>query len=518
MTFLDELKKQTTKSTTLNGANTFSSSLNANVDLFAIGGALRNRQNDVPGLFAKAYKEDKNIALRNLTFIRDIRNGGLGERSTFRQGLATLMHIDTPTFNNYIKYVSTFGRWDDAVLMMYEAYHTHNKEALDAIALVVKEQFLKDIQQMSDREPISLLAKWLPSVSTSNDKKREVANIFLNLYLPGWTKKNYRKKLSEMRRYLDIVEIKLVEQDYESIDFSRLPSRALFRYRHIFKTHMGEEFDKFLGDVKSGKVKLNAENVYPYEVVAQYINILQEEGYYYDVTMYRGTSNYKLEPILELEATWDALPDVLPDGSNFNALVVADISGSMLGNPLAVAISLGLYSSERLGGAFKDHFITFSSRPQLMHIPSVLPLSYRVQEAMTADWGFSTNIEAVFRLILDTAIKNDMSPKEMPKQLVIISDMEFDACADNASDTVFEQMRHLFEKEGYTLPELVFWNVDSKQSNIPVRYNDQGVALVSGLTPNLFTQIANNIIGTPEQFMMDVLANDFYSFIDECIV
>ena len=509
MTFLTNLKKDTTEKLTENGAKTYSSSLDANVDLFATGGALRSRTQEVSLLFGKAYSENKNLALRNLTFLRDIRHGGLGEREVFRKALKTLIDIDTPVAVKYTAFISDFGRWDDVIDALAYARSSKNVRAFEGIADVIRTQWELDGQALKRKEPTSLLGKWLPNVNTTNNERRAVAHLIREEVLDGWGVSRYRRRVVALRKHIGIVEHKLTEKRYEDIIFEKLPSRALFHYRNTFWRHMPEAYADFLDRVAEGKSTLKAGNVLPYEIVHNYMSTVLDATW--------GDNKVVIDP--SLEATWKALPSVLSEEATNNAIVVADVSGSMLGTPMEVSLSLGLYSAERLGGAFKDHFITFSSRPTLIHVPSELSLGERLVTAVKADWGMSTDIEAVFKLILDTALTHQTPQEELPETIIVVTDMEWDESGERdepCNDSTFRVLKTMYAQHGYTLPNVVFWNVDSRNKTIPVRYNEQGVALVSGLTPNLFKQIAEHGVGTPHEFMMDVLSQEYFSFVDSC--
>jgi hypothetical protein len=254
----------------------------------------------------------------------------------------------------------------------------------------------------------------------------------------------------------------------------------------------GERYTNYLESVSKGEKKMNTGNVYPYELVAPYTN-------------YYNRARLSEEEKLSINTTWNSLPDY---GGEENILAVIDGSGSMYSlwqnpSPASVALSLGLYFAERNKGAFANHFITFSERPRLIELKGETFLD-KLEYAMTFEEVANTNIEAVFKLVLDTAVNNKLPQEELPSKIVIISDMEFDYCAKNAKMTNFQNAKKMFEDNGYKLPELVFWNVNSYNTQQPVTKNDEGVALVSGCTPKLFSMIAGGITD-PYEFMMDVL-------------
>ncbi|MBR2024478.1 MAG: DUF2828 family protein, partial [Clostridia bacterium] len=349
-----------------------------------------------------------------------------------------------------------------------------------------------------ENKEVSLLGKWMPSINAS--KSETVLNAKKLAKFLGMNGAEYRKTLSSLRAYIKILENNLRLKDY-TFDYSKQPSNAMYKYRKAFMRNDGERYADYLDSVSRGEKKMNTGNLYPYELVAPYLN-----RYY--------IRNLSKEEKLSVNTTWNSLPNY---GGEENILAVIDGSGSMYSNwwdgpsPASVALSLGLYFAERNKGAFANHFITFSERPRLIELKGETFLD-KLQYAMTFDEIANTDIEAVFKLILNTAVKNSLPQEELPSKIVIISDMEFDHCAENADMTNFQNAKTMFEENGYKLPELVFWNVNSRNEQQPVTKNEQGVALVSGCTPRLFSMIAGGITD-PYTFMLEVLNNVRYSVI-----
>lgn len=501
MSFLDDLKKETSVGYTENGAIKYTKSLNNNVDFYAQAGAMRNRVDDVGILFSLAYSEDKNTALRNLLYLRDVR-GGLGERDAFRKAYFKLVDNDTEVAKELIKYVPVFGRWDDVVEIYWYAKQSKNTAVYRESLEVMRTQISSDIDNAISGKEVSLLAKWLPSPSVTNKNRKEIANHLahdMNVSVSS-----FRKMLSILREYIGIVETKLTEKNYSDIDFEKLPSKALFKYRQAFARNMEEEYETFINKVNSGEIKMNASNVLPYEIVKGYIEVA-------------GWGRHKLKDLDNvLEATWKSLDDTIGDSSS-NAIVVADTSASMTGNPWHVAESLAIYCAERLNGAFKNHFITFSSKPSLIEIPEGGTLLSKMQEYHKHSIVDNTNIEATFRLILDTAVTYDVKQKDLPEKIIIISDMEFDYMSKNNSETVFKSMKKEFYFHGYELPQIVFWNVDSRADNLQARSDERGVVMVSGLTPNIFKAVLNGDITDSVKMMNNTLYTERYDVVEEVL-
>ena len=482
---LQYLKQESNKTFTENGAVTYSSTLSDCLDLFATVGALRREsEEEIVSRFMRAYTENKDVAMKLLFFARDIR-GGLGERRVFRTILKWLSQNEPESLRKNLNYIAEYGRYDDLMTLFGTPLE---KDMLQYI----KTQLASDLDAMENGGDVSLLAKWLPSVNAScRETKRLAKRVARHLELDDAA---YRKMLVKLRAHIRIIENNLREKDY-TFDYAKQPSKAMFKYRNAFIRNDGERYNEFLNKAGTGEVKLNASVLTPYEIITPFFkrNVSDEE---------RSSIN----------ATWNALEDYSGDE---NALAVIDGSGSMYGGadpiPATVALSLGIYFAERNKGAFKNHFITFSENPQLVEIKGDDILD-KVRYCHDYNEVANTNIQKVFELVLDAAKKNNVPQEELPKRLYIISDMEFDYCADDASQTNFEYAKRAFEDAGYTLPEVVFWNVSSRNRQQPVTKNEQGVLLVSGCTPRIFSMIADGSISdsTPYEFMLEVLMSERY--------
>ena len=507
MNFLDDLKKETTIGKTENNAVTYTSTLNKNLDFFAQAGAIRNRMEDARSMFRMAYSEDKEMALRNLSYLRDVREG-LGEREAFRKMMHELIEQDNVVASRFLISLPELGRWDDLVDAYYHAKTSGNSLVAGSAIYLISKTLSEDIDNAKNGKEVTLLAKWLPSPSVSNKTRKKQANMIAHDL--GFKVSKYRKLLSSLRKYIDIVETKLTERDYDNIDFEKLPSRALFKYRGAFQRNMEDEYNDFIDRVNSGEVEMNASNVLPYEIIRSYIDGI---GWNLKIREYNPS----------LEATWKSLDNVIGEVEE-NAIVVADTSASMAGNPWYVAESLAIYCAERLNGVFKNHFITFSSKPELIELPDGGSLKSKMEEYHRHSIVSNTNLQATFDLILDTAVKNNTPHCELPSKIIIVSDMEFDQATasnlwwgDDIPPTNFEVAKEKFESKGYKLPEIVFWNVDSRNDNLPVRHNEDGVALVSGLTPNIFKSVLKDDLNNPETVMRNTLLVERYDFVKEIL-
>jgi len=481
------LKNEFNKTYTENGAVTHQTTMSDCLDFFASAGALRQSSPDEIILrFMRAYAEDGDMAMKILFYARDVR-GGLGERRTFKTIIRWLAENHPESVEKNMKYIAEFGRYDDLLVLLDTKFKGQVIE-------IIKEQLAEDILNMNKREGISLMAKWLPSINASSEETVKQAKKIAKAL--GMNYEDYRKVLTRLRKYLRIIENNLRTRDY-TFDYSKQPSKAMFKYRSAFFRNDRERYEDFLAKVSRGETKLNTGNVMPYEIIAPVVS---------------GRYNKKIHDTSALNATWMHLED-FTDGRN--AIAVVDGSGSMYcgGNPMpaSVALSLGLYFAERNTGVFKDHFITFSHSPRLVEVKGK-NIVEKVQYAMSFNEVDDTNIEAVFKLILKTAVLNGAKQAELPETIYIISDMEFNHCTSGADMTNFENAKRLFEKYGYKLPQVVFWNVNSRNIHQPVTMNEQGVILVSGCTPRIFSQIAAGNF-SPYEFMLDVINSERYAVI-----
>jgi len=471
-TLLNEIKKQQSETITENGAATFNTTLNFNLDFFALGAALRNRpESEVISLYSKAFSEDPLIALKTLFYFRDVR-GGQGERKTFRTLLKCLANnhpnIVAANMSNIIHY----GRWDDLFSLK------DTPVWMDVLAIVKNKWFFVD--------EVDLAWKWFPSNNTSSKQARALANEFTKFL--GISPRTYRKRLSEMRGKLKVVERDMCSKQWSNINYSAVPSKASLNYKDAFLRNDTERYSKYIEDVKSGKTKINAATLYPYDIVQKAWTVSST-----DKTM---------------DVLWNALPDFMPADAS-NGIVVADVSGSMSGRPMDVSISLAMYISERNKGLFKNHFITFSGKPTLQQVIGST-IGEKVRNLQRSDWGMNTDLEAVFNLILDTAVKSKVPLEEMPTKIYIVSDMEFDAACEYPKSTMFDIIDNNYSNAGYSRPELIFWNVNSTKNNVPVKFDQRGVCLVSGCSPSILKSLLSGKIESPAQLMLDTLNVERY--------
>ena len=483
---LKYLKNEANLTHTENGAVTYRSTQSECLDLFATIGALRRESDEeITNRFLRAYAEDADLAMKTLFFARDVR-GGIGERRVFRTILKWLAENEPQSLEKNIPYIAEYGRYDDLLTLMGTSCEG---KALQQI----KEQLDADCAALESGNSVSLLAKWLPSVNASNEDTVRTAKRIARMM--GMNDVQYRKMLSALRAKIGIIENNLREKDY-TFDYAKQPSKAMFKYRKAFMRNDGDRYGSFMNRVAEGAEQIHTGTLTPYEIIQPFFN----QGSI--STQERQATN----------ATWNAQENFTGDE---NALVVIDGSGSMYGGadpiPATVALSLGIYYAERNTGAFQNHFITFSENPKLVEIKGK-DIYEKVRYCHQFNEVANTNIQRVFELILRTAVEHRVPQNEMPSKIYIISDMEFDYCTEDCSMTNFEYAKQLFEKQGYQLPEVVFWNVASRNRQQPVKVNDRGVALVSGCNPRIFSMLKAGIL-SPYAFMMDVLGSERYAAI-----
>ena len=475
MNLIDAIQQRDTQ--TENGMTTNSSSLNHCVNLFFQIGAMRGMKKDrVIAKVSKAFNEEPLTTMRIIFWARDVR-GGAGERQIFRDCLSWLCDNHIKVLNKNIHLISEYGRWDD-ILTLVGSINCWDS-ALNLIKTALEN---KD----------GLCAKWMP-------RKGEKANI-IRRYLK-MSPKQYRKLLVGLT---DVVETKMCAKEWESINYSKLPSLASSRYQKTFMKNDEDRYEEYKRALVEGNTTINSGAVYPYDIIKSI-----KHGGEKDVA----------------QAQWETLPNYMK-GVSERVLPVVDVSGSMetaAGNNgnvscMDVSTSLGLYISERNEGVFKNAFITFSAKPQLQLLEG--SLADRLNQLERADWGMNTDLPATIQLILEQALEHNIPESEMPTKILILSDMEFDQAVNGQWDSVSpwnptaqEMIKERYEMAGYKIPEIVYWNIQSRQDNIPTRFDEMGTALVSGFSPSIMKTILSCQDMTPYKMMMETIGDARYDSI-----
>ena len=470
-TFVNAVVNQDAR--TANGMLARKSTASACVDLFYKIGASRGK--DVTKDFVAAYVENKEVALRIAQWARDAR-GGSGEREIFRQILKYLDKHDPEAATALLRKVPEIGRWDDIFVV----------EKTKPFAFSMLGDAL--------REKNGLAAKWTP-------RKGELAVEIRNFF--GMSPKFYRKSLVELTK---VVETQMCAKEWDTINFSHVPSVASARYKKAFYKNATEAYSAYVAALVKGtdpKVKVNAGAVFPYDVLK---GVIGSYG-----------ANFNATQLALVEKQWEAMENFIGDA---NVLPLVDVSGSMScpaggrGSQskttcMDVAISLGLYMADKNKGKFKDTFLTFSDTPELLHLKG--NIVQKCQQMEKSKWGMNTNLVKAMKKILDTAVTGGVPQEEIPEMLLIMSDMQFDACA-KFDDSAMKMIERKFTEAGYVIPKIVFWNLNASD-NVPVKYDTRGVALVSGFSPAIMTAVLGGDTEkfTPEAIMLKAVMVDRYA-------
>ena len=516
--FMNGLKSNANFTHTANGGLAHKSTGTALYDLFGLGAAYRNRsEEDCILLFKKAYEENPEYALKCLFYIADCR-GGQGERRFFRVCARWLATYATEAMRRNMQYIPEYRRWDD--------FYCFVGTPLEAEAFAfIRKQLALDVQCQTP----SLLAKWLKSENTSSKESRRLGDI-TRRYLK-MSHKQYRKTLSILRTRINIVEKLMSTGQWDKIEFDKIPSKAGLIYKNAFARHDIErmkaevQVQSYSDFAKDTTKTVNAKTLYPYECVAEALKTFRT-GHYYNAKMPALDDTNRLM----VNKYWANLEDYFKEAS-LDALAVVDTSGSMVNStasaPINVAISLGMYCAEKAKGPFAGHYISFSSRPQLIATEGVdfVDKVYRIYRTNLCE---NTNLEATFDMLLNTAIQNKCTQADLPKKILVISDMQIDvgsefrpsgygyyrseeraaACRAKVK-TMMETMRAKWALYGYQLPDLVYWNVNASKDTIL----DDGpnVSYVSGFSPSIFSQLMSGKNGY--DLMMEVLNKERYAVI-----
>lgn len=460
---------------TENGAIAYNSTCNALLDAFGSLGAMKDSpEEDIINIFSKAYDENPDYAMKLLFYMRDIREGQ-GMRRVFRICCHWLAYTHRDALCRNLQYISEYGRWDDLINLFY-----NQPDVRDEAGKIILNQLKADTIAARDGGNVSLLGKWMPSNNASSKITKNMAHM-LATYL-HMTPKLYRKTLAYLRKHIDVVECKMSGNEWDKINYPTVPSHASSNYVNAFWKHDANNYQKYLLDVAIGKATINAGALFPADIVHKYFNTI-------------GDSVVRAAVA---DAQWKALPNYLGDSIE-TGICVVDTSGSMNGRPLEVALSLGLYCADKCRGPFKNHFITFSRRPQLQEIVGDTFID-KLKNMYRTEWNMNTDIEAVFDLILMTAKDSRCKPEDMPKKLYIISDMQFDQARTIYYDCFsgkpiykapfMQTMKQKFKDAGYEMPALIYWNV--RQSNCAMfhdTFDGEDCCFVSGYSPVLFKNI-----------------------------
>lgn len=467
---------------TENGAVAYSTLGNPVLDLFSTIGALRPRsENEIAKKFAAAYNANAILATKMLFYCGDIRNIGLGERRTFRICLKWLASYHPDVVVKNLGLIPYFNRWDSIFQLI-------DTPCEDEMWNLISAQLKEDAIEMQNHKSISLLAKWMPSQNASSQATRALGVKAGNKL--GLTPRNYRKMLSKMRKYLRIVERDMSANNWDAIKYDTVPSYAMKNYSAAFRCHDANRFQEYLNRVKSGEKKINASTLFPYNLVHKVW--------------------HKPDEVTELQ--WKSLPNYVEGENNF--IVMADVSGSMYGRPIETSIGLATYFAQHNKGDYHNLYMTFTDNPHFITLNDNDSLYKTVEKVLNTDVGYSTNLEAAFNEVLNHARQHKISPNDMPKAIIVISDMEIDPYFRHPEKLNFVQaMRLRFAKYGYALPKLVLFNVESRQDTFLTYEED--TLFVSGQSTLTFKQLCTNLSGkTAYDLMLETLNNPCYDCVN----
>ena len=492
MDFAKAIENEQKWTRTENGAVALNTTGTAVLDLFSTICALREASEArIESLVSEAYAEDPELTVKCIFYARDVREG-LGERNTFRVAIKYLANKHPEAVIDNIRYFGEYGRYDDLYCLV-------GTPVEDEMWRYVSAQLRADMANCLQNKSVSLLAKWLKTADASSEKTRKLGiytakKLGVSVYL-------YKRAIRKLRKYIDITEAKMCAKKWDKIDYSAVPSRAAMIYREAFKKHDEERYNSFINKVNTGEEKINASTLYPYDLVRKYW-----DGYSWN----RRLKWYDDDTV---EALWSNLPNYVSPGTN--AIIIADTSGSMNdndeGKPMDSALGLALYFAQRNTGAYHGLWMNFSSNPSWQKIKGET-LFQMLQNVNMNNWNGSTNLQAAFQLVLETAVRNNVSPDEMPKALIVISDMEIDRCTSDKW-TFYDTMKLTFAQYGYKIPQVIFWNVHSRHDVFHADDNRKGVILCSGHSTTIFKNLINTIEMTPVEYMIKVLGSERYNAI-----
>lgn len=413
----------------------------------------------------------------------------MGERETFRKLLTYLAYHHPEALVDNLKLIGVYGRYDDW-------YSLVGTPLENDIWSVMREQFQQDLEHLHAGKPISMLAKWIKTADASSKTTRKLG--ILTAEKLGYSVYEIKRIVREMRKQINIVERLMVQGKWNKINYSEVLGRAMMIYRQAFVNHDRKRFTRYIENVSSGIEKINATTLFPYDIVEKIM--YGGGGYYFQPEKVDDTT------ARVLEAQWNNLPNYVEPGTN--AIVVADVSGSMTGRPMASSIGLALYFAERNTGDFHNLFMTFSDKSEIVKVKGYT-LREKIYHAGREDWGGSTNLRSAFERILDIAVKHCTPKEDMPKSIIVISDMEINYCADR-DWTFYDIIKKRYECFGYEIPNVIFWNVNSRNNVFHADKKKKGVQLCSGQSATIFKQLLASVGKTPEEMMMDTIQCERY--------
>ena len=486
MTFAEAAKMNAVFTRTENGAVALNTTGDARLDLFGTVGSLRGAGKErITRLFSEAWKADPLFATKIAFYARDVR-GGLGERQTFRTILQYMAKYHPEGLRPNLDLIGVYGRYDDLYCLIGTPLE-------DEMWTAMKKQFEEDRRNLQEGNAVSLLAKWIKTADASSEKTRKLG--ILTAQKLGYSVYEFKRLVRAMRKQIGIVEALMSAGRWDEIRYSAVPSRAMMIYRKAFIKHDAERYGRFIRKAVEGEEKIHSATLYPYDIVEKVMDM--------------GWIRCKIREDEVLEAQWRQLPDYAEKGTN--ALVIADTSGSMCGRPMATSVGLAVYFAERNTGAYHNMFMSFSGTSRIQVLKGET-LAQKIGSINMSDWQNNTNLQAAFDHVLEIAVANHISAEEMPKSLIVISDMEIDYCGDR-NWTFYEKMARRYADYGYQIPNIIFWNVASRHDVFHADKSRIGVQLVSGQSASVFRQVMQCVGMTPVEAMEKTINAERYAAI-----
>jgi hypothetical protein len=485
MNFAEAMKNESTIKYTENGAIAYNTTNNSLLDLFGTIGALRNRSaGDICYKFEEAFNEDPLLATKMMFYAGNIR-GGLGERKTFRTILRWLSRTYPNIVEKNLPLIAFYNRFDS----LFELIGSDVEDAMwEYIYNILK----SDCYRMSEGKPVTLLAKWMPSENASSPKTKKLARYAIRQL--GMNERSYRKTLSALRKYMNVTERIMSDNEWETLVYSQVPSYAMNRYRNAFMKHDEERFSNYISAVSKGEEKINSGVLYPYNLIHNYLDISFMGAYLKDYDKV-------------VEEQWKSLPNFV--GTGENVVVMADVSGSMYGRPLETSIGLALYFAEKNVGDYHGLYMTFTDKPHFISVKDGMSLRSRIQQVINTDVGYSTNLEGAFNEVLRVSIQNGVKNEDMPKAIIVVSDMEIDNYMNGYGIDFVDGMKKKFAAHGYNFPKLIFFNVEARHDTFLSQSQD--IINISGQSTSSFKYLCRALEEkTSYDVMLEILNDRMY--------
>ena len=483
MNFAEAARRSAAFTRTENGAVALNTTGDARLDFFGTVGSLRGAEKErITYLFSEAFRQDPLFATKIAFYARDIR-GGLGERETFRTILQFMARYHAEALRPNLDLIGVYGRYDDLYCLIGTPME-------DDMWAAMKKQFEEDRRDLREGNAVSLLAKWIKTADASSANTRKLG--ILTAQKLGYSVYEFKRLVRAMRKQIGIVEALMSAGRWDEIRYSAVPSRAMMVYRKAFMRHDGDRYSSFIQQAVTGKETIHSATLYPYDIIEKIMNM--------------GWGGTRVRDDAVLEAQWRQLPNYVEAGTN--ALVIADTSGSMSGRPMATSVGLAVYFAERNTGPYHNMFMSFSGTSRIQMLKGET-LAQKIRSINMNDWANNTNLRAAFEHILKIAVQNHVAEKDMPKSLIVISDMEIDYCGDK-DWTFYEKMSRKFREQGYRIPNVIFWNVASRHDVFHADKSRIGVQLVSGQSAAVFRQVMQCVGMNPVEAMERVINSERY--------